>query len=131
MAYSIYTTPNTYVGCGSFAIYAGVSQKNGEQVLTEIKNQLDLLLKDGVTEKEFREAKNQLRGGYMLGLESPGGRMQSMGRGQLHLDNPHTPEETIRHIEAVTREDVMRIARQVLSVEPDIAAVGKDVKAFE
>ena len=57
--------------------------------------------------------------------------MQSMGRGQLHLDSPHTPTETIGHIESVTQDDVMRIARQVLSVAPDIAAVGKDVKAFE
>ena len=81
MAYSIYTYPSTYVGCGTFAVYAGVSPKNGHAVLEETLRQLELLRREGVSEKEFREAKNQLRGSYLLGLESPGGRMQSMGRG--------------------------------------------------
>lgn len=35
MAYSIYTYPSTYVGCGTFAVYAGVSPKNGHAVLEE------------------------------------------------------------------------------------------------
>ena len=33
MAYSIYTFPSSYKGTGTFAVYAGVSPKNGEKVL--------------------------------------------------------------------------------------------------
>ena len=130
MAYSIYTYPSTYVGCGTFAVYAGVSPKNGHAVLDETLKQLDLLCRDGVTEKEFREAKNQLRGSYLLGLESPGSRMQSMGRGQLHLDRCMTPEETVAKIEAVTIESVNAVARRIFSNAPCISAVGKQAETY-
>ena len=130
MAYSIYTYPSTYVGCGTFAVYAGVSPKNGHAVLDETLKQLDLLCRDGVTEKEFREAKNQLRGSYLLGLESPGSRMQSMGRGQLHLDRFMTPEETVAKIEAVTIESVNAVARRIFSNAPCISVVGKQAETY-
>ena len=130
MAYSIYTYPSTYVGCGTFAVYAGVSPKNGHAVLDETLKQLDLLCRDGVTEKEFREAKNQLRGSYLLGLESPGSRMQSMGRGQLHLDRCRTPEETVAKIEAVTIESVNAVARRIFSNAPCISVVGKQAETY-
>ena len=130
MAYSIYTYPSTYVGCGTFAVYAGVSPKNGHAVLDETLKQLDLLCRDGVTEKEFREAKNQLRGSYLLGLESPGSRMQSMGRGQLHLDRCMTPEETVAKIEDVTIESVNAVARRIFSNAPCISVVGKQAETY-
>ena len=130
MAYSIYTYPSTYVGCGTFAVYAGVSPKNGHAVLDETLRQLDLLCRDGVTEKEFREAKNQLRGSYLLGLESPGSRMQSMGRGQLHLDRCRTPEETVAKIEAVNIESVNAVARRIFSNAPCISVVGKQAETY-
>lgn len=130
MAYSIYTYPSTYVGCGTFAVYAGVSPKNGHAVLEETLRQLELLRREGVSEKEFREAKNQLRGSYLLGLESPGGRMQSMGRGQLHLGQCMTPEETIAKIEAVTQVDVNAVAERIFAAEPCLSVVGKNASVY-
>ena len=130
MAYSIYTYPNSYLSCGVFAVYAGVSPKNGQLVLDEIGLELKKLLNEGITEKEFREGKQQLRGGYLLGLESPGGRMQAMGRGMLLLDRIITPADTIAKIDAVTLDDVMAAAQRILTVEPCLAAAGKGANAF-
>ena len=92
--------------------------------------QLELLRREGVSEKEFREAKNQLRGSYLLGLESPGGRMQSMGRGQLHLGQCMTPEETIAKIEAVTQADVNAVAERIFAAEPCLSVVGKNASVY-
>ena len=125
MAYSIYTYPNSYRGCGTFAVYAGVSPKNGEKVLSEIRSEMKKLLKDGITQKEFDASKQQLRSGYLLGLESPGSRMQAMGRGLLLLGKSITPDETIARIEAVTMDHVMDKAKRILTAEPCIAIVGK------
>ena len=131
MAYSIYTYPNSYLGCGAFAVYAGVSPKNGQQVLDEIRREMRKLLDEGISEKEFREAKTQLRGGYLLGLESPGGRMNSMGRSLLLLGKTAMPENTIRLIESVTLDDVTATAQHILSAEPCLAAAGKGTKQFQ
>ena len=118
------------VGFIAFAVYAGVSPKNGHAVLEETLRQLELLRREGVSEKEFREAKNQLRGSYLLGLESPGGRMQSMGRGQLHLGQCMTPEDTIAKIEAVTQADVNAVAERIFAAEPCLSVVGKNASVY-
>lgn len=130
MAYSVYTYSASYRGLGSFMIYAGTSPENGETVIKEIREQLKLFIDKGISEKEFLSAKAQLRGGYMLGLESSGGRMQSLGRGLLLLGRARTPEETIERIEAITPESVMDIARKVLCAEPSAAVVGKDAEKY-
>ena len=130
MAYSIYTYPNTYQGCGTFAVYAGVSPKNAERVMEEVRRELDKLLKDGILEKEYRDAKQQLRCGYLMGLESPGSRMQAMGRRTLLLGRPSEPQETIEKIEAVTMDKVMDCARRVLTEAPCIAIVGRGAETL-
>lgn len=131
MAYSIYSYPNTYMGVGTFGIYAGVNPKNAETVLAEIRGELKRFVEDGITEKEFRDSVTQLRSGYLMGLESPGARMQAMGRSTLLKGKPTSHEETLKAIEAVTMEKVMATARKVLEQEPCIAIVGKGAEGVK
>ena len=130
MAYSVYTYSSSYRGVGSFNLYAGTNPENGETVLREIQEQMAIFLRDGMTEKEFRSAKAQLRGGYVLGLESSSGRMQSLGRSVLLFNKTRTPEETIARIDAVTMDSVMAIANRVLCAEPSAAIVGRDAEKY-
>ena len=125
LAYSVYSYPNTYKGVGTFGLYAGVSPKNAELVLKEIRAELKKFVDEGITEKEFRDSVTQLRSGYLMGLESPGARMQSLGRSTLLRGKPIAHEETLAAIEAVTMDKVMEVAREVLTQEPCIAIVGK------
>ena len=125
LAYSVYSYPNTYKGVGTFGLYAGVSPKNAELVLKEIRAELKKFLDEGITEKEFRDSVTQLRAGYLMGLESPGARMQGLGRSTLLRGKPLSHEATLNAIEAVTMDKVMEVAREVLTAEPCIAIVGK------
>ncbi len=131
MAYSIYTYPNTYKGVGTFAIYAGVSPKNAETVLAEIRSELDKFVREGITEKEFRDSVTQLRSGYLMGLESPGARMQGLGRSTLLRGKPIAHEETLAAIESVTMDRVMEVARDILTQPPCIAIVGKGAESVK
>ncbi len=130
MAYSVYTYPSSYPGCGVFNVYAGTTPENGETVVAEMQKQMALLLKEGLTDKEFISAKAQLRGGFVLGLESSSGRMQSIGRSTLLLDRINDPQEQMRKIDAVTMEDVLRMGAKVLEANPSAAIVGKDAQRF-
>lgn len=130
MAYSIYTYPNSYQGIGTYGIYAGISPKNGDKVLEEIDSELKRFLKDGMTDKEFRDSKTQLRSGYLMGLESSGSRMQAMGRSTLLNGHPTDHQKTIAAIEAVTPEMVMDVAHKVLTAEPCMAVAGKGAEKY-
>ena len=130
IAYSIYTYPGSYPGCGVFNVYVGTTPGNGETVLSEMQAEIVKLLRDGVAEKEFVSAKAQLRGGFVLGLESSSGRMQSIGRSLLLLERLTDPEEQLRKISAVTMGDVLRVGGGVLKTKPSAAIVGKDAERY-
>ena len=130
IAYNIYTYPSSYPGCGVFNICTGTTPGNGETVLSEMQAQILKLLRDGVDEKEFVNAKAQLRGSFVLGLESSSGRMQSIGRSLLLLERLKDPEEQLRKINAVTMEDVLRVGTGVLKAKPSAAIVGKDAERY-
>lgn len=130
MAYSVYSYASSYRGVGSFNIYAGTNPENGETVIRELQEQMALFLKDGMTDKEFRSAKAQLRGGFLLGLESSSGRMQSLGRGMLLFSKTRSPEEVIAKIDAVTLDSTMELARRLLNSDPSAAIVGKNARKY-
>ena len=128
MAYSVYTFPGAQEGFGTFGIYAGVNPKNARRVLEEIHREREKLVADGLTEKEFREAKRQLRTSFLMSLESQGARMNALGRRLLILNRTRTEEEILASIEDVTQQDVLDTARTLLTVEPCFAAVGRGVE---
>lgn len=130
MAYSIYSYSSAMLGTGHFGIYAGVAPTNGRVVLEEIERQIKLLLEEGISDQEFIMSKQQLRGGYLLGLESPASRMNALGLNTLYLGAAPTPEETVRQLESVTKEEVEAYARKILTVPPCVVAAGKGAEAL-
>ena len=131
MAYSVYTTPSFYPHCGDFCIYAATNPKHVSKVLDEIDSEIDKLLKNGVTEQEFAQAKAQLRRGSILSLESASTRMNAMGGNLLLLGKTIELEETLARVEAVSREDVMDIAGQILRTPRSVAFVGRNAGKYE
>ena len=124
--YTIYSYTNSYDPCGTLGIYAGVNPSNAERVLDEIRSQIALILRDGFTEKELRDCRTQMRASLLMGQESPGTRMQLMGRSLLLNGSILTEEERLARIDAMTMDSVMEMARRVLSADPCYAVVGPD-----
>ena len=129
-AYTVASFSNAAEGAGSFQVYAGVSPQNGRRVLEEIRAIENAVLRGGLTEKEFLDAKKQIRTGFILGLESSGARMQANGLRMLILGDVREPEEWLRELEEVSLEDLREVAGHVLSAPPCLAAVGKDADMY-
>ena len=129
--YSVYSFPSAYANCGTFSIYAGTSPETAQKVIGELHAQIRALLTGGVTDEEFAMAKEQLRVSYVLGLESSSSRMSSIGRNKLLRGEAIDPEEVVRKIEAVTKEDVERVMRRVFEAPCAAAAVGRNVEELK
>ena len=130
MAYSVYSAPSAYPHCGDFTIYAAVSPRNVKTVLAQIDEETSRLVCDGATQEEFDMAKAQLKGGFILGQESAYNRMNSMGSNMALMNRVITTDETIRRIEAVTPEDVRRVAAETLGSPRSQAFVGKKIAKY-
>lgn len=130
MAYSVYTGPSSYPHCGEYTIYAATSPKHAKTVLEQIDLEIQKLLEGGITEKEFTMSKAQLKGSFILGLESAYNRMSALGHNQILLNRVIPPEDTIAAIERVTVEDVAETARRVLTGPRAYAVVGRKAEKY-
>ena len=126
-AYSVYSYPSTYANCGTMSIYAGTSPDAAQDVIDALHNEIKKLMDGGITDEEFNMAKDQLKVGYVLGLESSSSRMSSIGRSMLLRGKAIDPDDVVRKIEAVTKADVERVIHRVLTQPYAAALVGRNV----
>ena len=131
LAYSVYSYPSSYQDTGILVVYAGASPQNGEQVLDLIRQEADKLAREGMSREEFEQAREQLKSGYVLGLESTSNRMNAMGRRLLLLGSTQDEDEVIRRIDSLTYDQVFEAGRRVLSAQPAVAMVGRGVTQRE
>ena len=125
LVYSIGAGYSAYIGTGSFDIYAGMSPTSLERVCELIEKEIKTIKRDKLTDAEIARSKEMLKGNYILGCESTGARMQAAGRALL-LDRPVlSQEETLKKINAVSRDDVAQIIDRVMdSSKYALATVG-------
>lgn len=128
LVYSIYSYPTTYNDAGLFTIYAGMKPENLEDVTKLIYDEVRLIQKKGITTQELQKSKEQLKGNYILGLESTSSRMNSIGKSELMLGYIHTPEEILHKIEAIKMEGVEYIVQNIFDLEKKGVSVVGNVK---
>lgn len=113
LAYSIYSHPSSYKEIGSFIIYTGLSKNEVRNVLQLIKEDIEDLKKNLISKTELVRSKEQLKGSYILGIESTSSRMSELGRSELLLGKIQSPTETLKKIESVNMLQIANIIEKV------------------
>jgi len=125
LAYSIYSYPTAYRDVGMFTIYAACSPQQHDEVIRHIRDEIISITREKISDSDIEKAKNQLKGSYILGLESTSSRMNSMGKSQLILGKVRTPQEILDSIDKVSRDSIYEIIRYVFRPEQmGISAIG-------
>jgi len=132
LVYSIYSYPSSYRNTGLFTIYAGMKPKYMEEVLSLIVNEIELLKAEGVNADDLEKSKEQLKGNYILGLESTSSRMSSIGKSELLMGYINTPEEILSKIDKVDTDSVNEVINKVFDLSnTGFSAVGNVDKKFD
>ena len=117
LAYSIYSDLNPYRDTGCLAVYAGTSLTSASKVVQSVVSEFRKLKTETVPEEELSRAKAQLKGSLMLSLESSTSRMSNLARQEMYFDRYYDLDELIERIEAVTAEDLTRLANEFFKPE--------------
>ena len=126
LAYSVYSYPIAYRGTGSLCFYAGCTEKQAQEVLRLMLAELDDVRENGISEEEFLRARQQLKGSYVLSMESTMAHMSALGKTELLLEKEYDLDEAQKRIESVTIESVREAARTLFSPEAcAFCAVGR------
>ncbi|WP_087972861.1 M16 family metallopeptidase [Oceanobacillus rekensis] len=123
LAYSVFSYHSTFLDNGLLTIYAGTGKEQLPLLRDTVRTTLDILIKDGLSEKELRNSKEQLKGSLMLGLESTNSRMSRNGRNELLLKRHRTLDEVIREIDAVNHDSIKQVIKQVFDNSPSSALI--------
>lgn len=132
LVYSIYSYPSSYLDSGLFTIYGGMNPEHLDKVIKLTVGEIKLLQDKGISADELNKAKEQLKGSYILGLESTSGRMNSIGKSELLLGYINTPEEILQKIDEITPEHVDKIIRNIFDLERiSFSAVGNIKSTYD
>ena len=121
LAYAIYCELNPYRDTGCMSVYAGTSRESAPKVVQSVLKEFRDLKEIPVSHEELRRAKDQLKGSLMLSLESSTARMSNLARQDMYFDRFITLDEIIQCVEAVTAEDLQRMAADFF--KPELVAV--------
>ncbi|HBB88184.1 MAG TPA: peptidase M16 [Blastocatellia bacterium] len=117
LAYSVGAGGNTFSDVGVFTIYAGTSPEHLDEVLDLSLEELRRTVEEGVTPDELKLVKDQSLSLLLLGLESSSARAGGLARQEIIHGRRISPEEVIKKIEAVTPDDLQRVARTFFKSE--------------
>jgi predicted Zn-dependent peptidase len=124
LAYSVYSTVDTFADTGALSVYTACLPERFRDVATVTTDVLGAVARDGVTENECRIAKGSLRGGLVLGLEDSASRMNRIGRSELNYGQHRSIDHTLAKIDRVTLDEVNMVARRVLGGPYGAAVLG-------
>ncbi|EKD48298.1 MAG: peptidase M16 protein, partial [uncultured bacterium] len=125
LCYYIKTATDDYTDCGIISTSAGVDIERAGLAIKAIKGEYARICDEIVDEKELRKAKEYMKGKIVLSLEDSEEMAHLLGKYELLYGRMKTPEEVLFAIEAVTAEDVIRVARKLLTEEKlRVAAIG-------
>lgn len=113
LAYSVYTFHDSYRDSGIFGAYLGTDKKHLKQALDITLKEFHKLTKNKLSSLMVQQAKSQLKGHIMLGMESTYSRMNRLARHELMYGKYYTLSETIKEIEAVTPSAVLKLANKL------------------
>jgi predicted Zn-dependent peptidase len=115
LAYAVFSGVSAYRDAGAFTVYAGCSDEAVGQVVDLVVDELKTVKQTPVPPAELRRAKDHLKGSLMLGLESTASRMSHIARQEIYFDRQFSLDETLEAIEAVTPDDVRRVAADLFA----------------
>jgi predicted Zn-dependent peptidase len=112
LAYDVSTFAATYADCGTFGVHAGFAPDQADKVIGAILEQLERVVEEPVPAVELDRARAYTRGRLELRMEDTGAVAAWLGTGESLLPRIMTVDEVVERLDAVTPDDVLRVARR-------------------
>ena len=126
LCYSIYSYGAGHADTGVFCIYTALNRETEGQALATICQVVRAFLEEGPTDEELERVREQSKANVVMGLESTQSRMSHIGRSLLFTGEILTAQQIIDAYNAVTRQEVLDLAREIFRWDQaSLSAVGQ------
>jgi len=110
LCYSVYTYQSFYSLSGVAGVYVGTRPATAEKAAGAVRDQLARVAAEGLPEAELEQTKSQVKGQIVLSLESSGARLHRLASFALHGEPLLGLGDLLDRIDAVSLDDVRRVA---------------------
>ncbi|MDU0318842.1 MULTISPECIES: EF-P 5-aminopentanol modification-associated protein YfmF [unclassified Enterococcus] len=98
---------------GFMSVQTGIDEKNRNQVLRLIHEQLESLRNGKITDLELAQTKAMLRNQYLLSLDSPQAAIEASFLDSWLPETKLSDEEWLKRMESVTIKEIQQVAEQI------------------
>ena len=125
LAYSIHTSADSSTDAGYLVTQAGIDHKNLEKSIKLILQEYKNLKDKKITQKELQKAKDYVKGSTSLSLDSSDSQASFYAVQELLEKDISTPEEKFKKIDAVSVDDIKKVAEDIFLPERlNLAVIG-------
>jgi predicted Zn-dependent peptidase len=125
LAYAVYSFFSPLQDTGLVGVYAGVDVQKMGEALQAILMELDKTKQELVSGEELDRAKEFTKGHLLLQMEDSFAVASWMGRQELLEERVLSVDEVLEEVDAVTAEEVQRVAQELFREEKlNLAVVG-------
>ena len=134
LAYYVFATNHSYTDAGSLYSQAGVDIGRADEAVETIVREIRKIAEERVPQDELDKARNLAKGRFVLQLENPHGMILFGLRREVLEGRVAEPQEVLDGLDAVTADDVARVAQDVIASNGlNLALIGPfdDAAKFE
>ncbi len=130
IAYQVNSFLNSFYDVSTFGVYFSTNEKMMGKALSLVTKEFKKLREAKISGRELKKAKESLKGNIILSLENTSNRMIRMTQSELYYNRIKTTDEIIKKIDALTREDVLEIANELLVEDSFVKLIIKSKNAL-
>lgn len=108
-----YASSSVHTFRGFMSVQTGIDEKNRNQVLRLIHEQLESLRNGEITDLELAQTKAMLRNQYLLSLDSPQAAIEASFLDSWLPETKLSDEEWLKRMESVTIKEIQQVAEQI------------------
>jgi predicted Zn-dependent peptidase len=128
IAYDVHSFTQKHRDTGLLGVYLGVDPKNAIAAVNAVLAELSRMCDEDLAADELERAKEFTKGRLRLELESTNGVSFWLAYQELLIGSIKTIEEEVAVVNAITAEDVRRVANDVLRSPIQMAVIGPFAK---
>ncbi len=113
LAYAVFSGLNSFRDAGYLSVYAGTATENARRVIDLVLEEFGRLKAEPIGKEELQRAKDYLKGGLLLSLESTMSRMSNLARQEMYFGRHISLDEIAARVDAVTADAVREVARDL------------------
>jgi len=124
LAYDVHSFTIKHQDAGALAVYLGCEPRRAVKAVQAAIGELTSMATTPVGDEELAKAREYSKGRLLLQLEGTSSLCNYLGQQELLTGEILLPDEVVRRIDAVTPDDILRVARRLLTGGLRAAVIG-------